>query len=246
MNDLSISLGQRLLEAGIARKVVTRYLKELEAHYRDLLEQARFQGLAERDAHVWATQRLGSEEQLLIAVSQRPELRSWPHRHPWLSTTLLPIVIYALSLVAVFLLVLAMVKVFAPVDGVTLTEASLPRWLASAISSSIWFLTYGLTPLLACALAIWGQKQYLRQRHQMLSMLFICILGSGMTIKLEWPDPALQRQGMAAVGFGYAWDEHASPEAAFHEGKKLRLTGNLMLCSGLIWLLHRRRDLLAG
>jgi hypothetical protein len=50
----------------------------------------------------------------------------------------------------------------------------------------------------------------------------------------------LQQQGNASVRFGYAWDEEAGRDAAFHRGKKLRLAGNVLLCGGLIWLLRRR------
>lgn len=238
--------GQRLLQAGISRKVVKRYLKEIDAHYQDLLAQARFQGLPESEAIAWATQRLGSEEQLLESMKSRPELRSWTYRHPWMSMLLLPAILYIVSVVLVFLPALTLVVLLAPADNTAFAMSSLPPWLDAVVASSIWFVTYGLTPALVVAVIVWANRHYLLPMHQIAGVVLICVLGSGMSLKLEWPDPAQQRQGVAAIGFGYAWNEHRSWESAFHAGKKLRLAGNLILCGGLFCMLRRRQHSLAG
>jgi hypothetical protein len=75
-------LSERLLRAGVARRVVARYLSELREHYEDALREELAGGAdpAAAARNAWA--RIGETEQLVRSALARPELRSTAARFP--------------------------------------------------------------------------------------------------------------------------------------------------------------------
>jgi hypothetical protein len=72
-----------------------------------------------------------------------------------------------------------------------------------------------------------------------MGILLVCLLGSGLSVSLSWPDPAKQHPGSAIGSISHAWDEMA--DGGIHQARKLWAAVNLLLCGGVIWLLRQRQ-----
>ncbi|MDE3105614.1 MAG: hypothetical protein KGK08_10605 [Acidobacteriota bacterium] len=92
--------------AGVAPRHTRRYLHELQDHYEDLVREACAQGRDAEQARADAWRRLGTLDVLVETMLQRPQLRSWSARMPWLTLALLPPVALA-ALYGVALVILA-------------------------------------------------------------------------------------------------------------------------------------------
>lgn len=77
-------LREQLLRAGVAPRHVRRYVTELHEHWLDLVAEEERGGRTRAEAEGLARSRLGRVEDLARAMTERPELRSWTARAPWL------------------------------------------------------------------------------------------------------------------------------------------------------------------
>lgn len=84
------AVAEALLKGGVAPRHVRRYVRELDEHLDDLTAQQRASGYDGEDAATRARARLGSDAELAQAMLDRPGMRSWPARLPWLVFLLLP------------------------------------------------------------------------------------------------------------------------------------------------------------
>lgn len=131
---------KRLLQQGLHPRYAQRLAAELAEHYDDLLEEARRSGIPRGEAPVFAAQRLGSASAITAAVRQRPELKSWPYRHPQLARIALPLAFAALLPVAPL------------IAGLNHAESVL-RWACCAMLSAIFTALLLLSMQLSIALA---------------------------------------------------------------------------------------------
>ncbi len=76
-------LRERLLRAGVAPRHVRRYLTELREHWSDLTAEEQRAGRNRAEAEALALARLGRVDDLARIMIERPELRSWTARAPW-------------------------------------------------------------------------------------------------------------------------------------------------------------------
>ncbi|MDJ0940463.1 MAG: permease prefix domain 1-containing protein [Woeseiaceae bacterium] len=117
-------LGKDLLRAGIAPAHAHRAVAELEDHFADLVEASMADGRSRVDAEQAAMRRLGDLSDVLRAMKQQPELRSWASKWPRVA-----LVVYPLACVAA----LPAAPVIAGVQHASL----LGRWLACLAISGI-------------------------------------------------------------------------------------------------------------
>jgi hypothetical protein len=97
MQKQFVELRERLLLAGVARRHVGRYLRELSEHFADVCAEEEARGKSKTEASAAAAARLGSVEDLASAMLARPESLALSARAPWAvfglgSVTLLAVV----------------------------------------------------------------------------------------------------------------------------------------------------------
>jgi hypothetical protein len=92
-------LSERLLTAGISPRHVHRYVRELDDHFDDLMQEEMAGGASRALAETKSLSRLGHDDHLAEAMLSRPELRSLTARFPWAVFGVGPIALLALSIV---------------------------------------------------------------------------------------------------------------------------------------------------
>ncbi len=98
MSELDFrSLGERMIQAGVAPRHVRRMLAELSEHGAQLELDARQRGLDPVAARAAAREVLGSDEEILTRALATPSLRSWGTRWPVVTMLLAPVVGCCLS-----------------------------------------------------------------------------------------------------------------------------------------------------
>ncbi len=83
-------LRDRLLQAGIAPRYVTRAVAELGDHLEDVETEASGHGDTEETAAAHAVERIGTIEAIAQQYVNKPEMRCWSYRYPRLALVLLP------------------------------------------------------------------------------------------------------------------------------------------------------------
>lgn len=197
-------LTERLLHAGVAPRPLKRLILELQMHLSDLVAELREAGLSEADSHAQAAARLGSDEALEAAILERPELRSWARRRPWLVFAVLPLVGVPLQLVLVMSLTMGAYRLSLHVLGATFTHPGAVLWIGAVLVTYALWLAPIATAGIACLLAA-------RRRTPVLwpiagSLLTAC-LGSITDARFEWSQAAphgLFSVGIAVPGNGSA------------------------------------------
>jgi predicted anti-sigma-YlaC factor YlaD len=112
-NQLS-ELRERLLQAGIAPRHVRRYLAELDDHVTDLTAAKQAAGHSPADAEQAAFSRLGTPEDLALAMTQHRRFHSWCTRAPWAVFGLAPLLLLIASWCVTVLMLWLGWKLFLP------------------------------------------------------------------------------------------------------------------------------------
>jgi hypothetical protein len=107
-------LRERLLRAGIAPRHVRRYLRELSDHLADLAAEEKSKGLDRQDAESVALARLGSMDDLALAMIQQRQFQSWSVRAPWAAMGLVPLCFLAAAWFAACFILWSGWQVFLP------------------------------------------------------------------------------------------------------------------------------------
>jgi len=89
-------LASELLRAGVSPRHVRRTVVELSDHFDDLVDDALEQGIDVHTAEAKALRDLGEFPDLVMAVRERPELRSWAYRFPHVALVIYPLTCLAL------------------------------------------------------------------------------------------------------------------------------------------------------
>ncbi|MGI9223016.1 MAG: HAAS signaling domain-containing protein [Woeseiaceae bacterium] len=117
-------LRARLLRSGVAPRHVKRTVAELDAHFDDLVDEARGTGADRALAERQALEQLGDMDLLADAVCARPELRSWAANYPRIA-----VIVYPLACLAILPAV--------PLIAGVANASNLARWIACALLSGI-------------------------------------------------------------------------------------------------------------
>src|SRR3569833_1513413 len=96
------AVAETLLKGGVAPRHARRYVRELDEHLDDLTAQQRASGYDGEDAASRARARLGNDAELAQAMLERPGMKSWPARLPWLVFILLPPILAAAGGLALY------------------------------------------------------------------------------------------------------------------------------------------------
>ncbi len=118
------SLRRALIRSGIAPGHVHRTLTELDDHFDDLVEAALAEGCSRHEAEGRARRKLGKFDDIVVAMNEHPELKSWAWRFPRLA-----LLVYPLACVAA----LPAVPVIAGVQHAPV----LARWAACLLLSGL-------------------------------------------------------------------------------------------------------------
>jgi hypothetical protein len=127
------ALQEEFLKVGIAPDHARRACRELQEHYEDLVREFREAGLPGDTAKRRSVVALGRREDLVAAMNQRRELKTWAYRYPRAAVVFYP------------LACLVALPVMPVVAGVT-RASLLARWGASLLGAGI--LTAALLLLL--------------------------------------------------------------------------------------------------
>ena len=134
MRELDFNqLARRLLESGIAPRHAHRAVNEIRDHYDDLVDAAIDDGASSQGARQSAARQLGSVDDLVSAMSDRRELKTWAFRYPHVA-----VVIYPLACLAAL--------PAAPVVAGIVNASVIARWSASLLAAGL--LTASLLLLL--------------------------------------------------------------------------------------------------
>ena len=125
MRELDFNrLAQRLLKSGIAPRHAHRAVNEIRDHYDDLVDAAVDDGASSQSARQLAAHQLGSVDDLVSAMSDRRELKTWAFRYPHAA-----VVIYPLACLAAL--------PAAPVVAGIANASVIARWSASLLAAGL-------------------------------------------------------------------------------------------------------------
>lgn len=125
MRELDFNrLAQRLLKSGIAPRHAHRAANEIRDHYDDLVDAAVDDGASSQSARQLAARQLGSVDDLVSAMSDRRELKTWAFRYPHAA-----VVIYPLACLAAL--------PAAPVVAGIANASVIARWSASLLAAGL-------------------------------------------------------------------------------------------------------------
>ena len=125
MRELDFNrLAQRLLKSGIAPRHAHRAVNEIRDHYDDLVDAAVDDGASSQSARQLAARQLGSVDDLVSAMSDRRELKTWAFRYPHAA-----VVIYPLACLAALPAV--------PVVAGIANASVIARWSASLLAAGL-------------------------------------------------------------------------------------------------------------
>jgi len=117
-------LAQRFLESGISPRHAHRAANEIRDHYDDLVDAAVDDGASSQSARQSAARQLGSVDDLVSAMSDRRELKTWAFRYPHAA-----VVIYPLACLAAL--------PAAPVVAGIANASVIARWSASLLAAGL-------------------------------------------------------------------------------------------------------------
>jgi hypothetical protein len=201
-NNTFALLREELLRAGIAPRRVRRLLRELQAHYELLLEEELSRGNTNpAAAHSAARERLGSDADILRKTLERPELRSWGARLPFMNALAPPLGLAASlpMLVGLFVALVAIANHFYSVRGAQGGFAGGGALLAMAIMP--WLVLYGLPLVWAGMLAWYAASRRLRGYWSAAGLLLMAALGASTNCEIRWPSAAAPGQLSGGIGF---------------------------------------------
>ncbi|HLY42927.1 MAG TPA: permease prefix domain 1-containing protein [Terracidiphilus sp.] len=108
------ALRERLLEAGVAPRHVSRYVKELQDHLTDLRAEEERAGRSRTEAEAIALSRLGAVNELAQAMIGKRQLLSLSSRAPWAMFGVAPVVLLAAAWFAALLILWTGWQMFLP------------------------------------------------------------------------------------------------------------------------------------
>lgn len=210
-------LALRLGQAGISPRRVRRLVSELDAHFEDLVAEFQSTGLSRSESESQADVRLGTEDALVESMMQRPELRSWPRRWPWLAFAVLPVLALLVQFVLSIAVGVAVVNFSVHILGLTALHPGPVPWICGVFQAyALW-----IAPMLAAAGACYFAVRYRASAFwPAVGGILIAFLGATTNASFQW---SLARpRGVISAGIGIPGQ---GPAAAF----RVLLTLTVML-----------------
>lgn len=191
-------LGEALVRRGVARRYAHRARVEIEAHHRDLLEQALARGESAEEARRGADVAIGSDDTIVERFAHREELQSWSHRFP-VAYGFAPIVCFGGLGVALMAAVAAATHVIWPAPHAARVSAVLVADINIAlIALLLWILPMSL----AMGFGLFAYRQRISLRWPITGILLLCavvaLVNVGFGVK-GGPKPLFLQAG---IGFG--------------------------------------------
>jgi hypothetical protein len=192
---------EQLIRGGIAPRLARRILREFDEHRADIIAEQRDLGAGESAAIDTANSRLGSEQELVVNLLRRPELRSWVRRRPSIAFALAPILYFGAAFCASLMAFVALVQ-WRKGRGDGLTRASLIiHWISDYGPA---YLFWGLPIAAALTLAIFALRRRETSIWPCIGILLMCFIGALTTFSFYLP-PMAQAASMGA-GIGISTD----------------------------------------
>jgi hypothetical protein len=231
-NERFVDLTERLLRAGIAARHARRAVQELREHYADVVQELRAAGMSPAEIEAQAAQRLGSDQDFVSHMLERPELRSWAYRRPFVAFTLLPI----LAFIIVFVLSVALL--IAAFESAEHWRTTLPasttaalRWVGGALFVHALWVAPVLVGAASCFVAA---RQRVPARWAISGAMVLGLLAASMTGHLE-ASPATSH---GSVGFGFGIGISTAVPALVAIASRAGVLIAAMLLPYLWWLRH--------
>jgi len=224
------AVAEALLKGGVAPRHVRRYVRELDEHLDDLTAQQRASGYDGEDATLRARARLGNDAELAQAMLDRPGMRSWPARLPWLVFILLPPVLAAaggLALYAGFYFI---------GNGAAKIHAVLPLPESGLIGFSVvamQTINVLVVPVTATLLAFLARRQRLKLRWPLLGIALLLLATPVLSSRF-----GQHHQGQLSMGYGLVIPTRWSHVT---DHWQLMLSHALALLPA-VWLIVRRKS----
>ncbi len=194
------AMTDRLLRGGVAPRHVRRTIAELQDHFVDLHTEAMARGLSAVEAEADARSRLGKEDDLVQEVLNKPELRSWASRWPWLIYGLGPMLVMSVAVVSSLLFFAGGMTAAKIVTGARYIP---PVWTQDLIGG-VFFSVVHLLPLLIAAMVC---REAVLRRTALVwpftGVAFLCIIAAAFDIGGTWPATP-EAEGVLELGFAYA------------------------------------------
>jgi hypothetical protein len=153
------NLAETLLKGGIAPRHVRRYLAKLREHLEDLTEQQRTAGYDREDAAIRARARLGGDSELVAAMLEQKQFRSWAARAPWAVFLLLPPVT---AIAASMLFIGPLVLLGKHYNFLQMHAPPPPQWFQLLAIDVVAIANLAVMPLVAALFAAIAARQRLK------------------------------------------------------------------------------------
>jgi hypothetical protein len=215
-----------LIQAGIAPRRARRILREFAEHHADVVAERISLGNSASDARRAASERVGTEQQLVANLLARPELRSWAHRRPGIAFALAPVLSFAVAFVASLLALIALVE-WRKAQGEALRAASpVMRWIGAYGGI---YLLWALPCAVAALLAFMAARRREASIWPCVGIAAVCFIGALTNFSVSAP-PDAPSIG-AGIGIGTT-----------HMGAILMRAGSTMAPALLPFLWSRRQQ----
>ncbi len=192
------NLGEALVRRGVARRYAQRAEIEIEAHHRDLLEQALARGESAEEARRGADAAIGSSDAIIERFASREELQSWSHRFP-VAYGLAPIVCFVGLGIGLMAAVAAATHAIWPHPQ----DARVSAVLAADINAGLVALFLWILPIsLAMGFGLFAYRQRISLRWPIVGILLLCIVVALVNVGFGvrgGPKPLFLEAG---IGFG--------------------------------------------
>jgi len=224
------NLRETLLKGGIAPRHVRRYIAELCEHQEDLAAQQREAGHDEEDALIRARARLGSDEELAVAMLEQKQLRSWTARAPWAVFLLLP----PFAAIAIGMVFVGTLVLIGKYYDFLEKDAPPPQWFQILAIDVVAAANLVIMPLAAALFVAMAARQRLKLVWPLVATLLLLTLFIHSDVNFLPRKTGQLTIGAAPIFMASAWKmmaEHWPTVSAQY----------LLTFTPLVWLAHRRR-----
>jgi len=223
-------LAERLLRAGVAPRHVTRLVSELQAHFEDLVAEARSTGLSLAESESQAANRLGAEDVLAARIIAQPELRSWARQWPWLAFALLPLLFLVLQFVLSMVASVGVVSFSTQVLGMTASHPGSVPWICEALET---YALWVAPPTAAGAACFFAARLRAPLFWPLVGSMLVALVGAMTNAGFEWSSTVPKASLSGGIGFAF-------PDV--DPVMKLRLTLTLVtILAPFLWFRHAKR-----
>ncbi len=192
------NFGEALLRRGVAPRYARRAEIELEAHHRDLVEDALARGEAAEQAWQNADAAIGTDETLIERFASRRELQSWSHRFP-VAYGFAPILCFGCLGVALMAATAAVTHAIWPHPQ----AAQISPRIAADVNVAMIALFLWILPIsLAMGFGLFAYRQRISLRWPIVGIVLLCTVVALVNVGFgvgSGPKPLFLEAG---IGFG--------------------------------------------